>query len=260
MVVPYIRLVSFDVGADAYGRFMGRFSEPLAVGFAEAAHLRLGTRALDVGCGPGALTAQLVERLGANAVSAVDPTPSFVEAIRARFPEVDVRSGVSEHLPYPDQEFDAALAQLVVHFMSDPVAGLREMGRVTRPDGLVTACVWDLVGGRSPLAPFWRAVREIDPEARDESERAGGREGQLAELCEAAGLTRIVPSTLTVTVPFMTFADWWDPFTLGVGPAGAYVTTLDDAARDILRARCAQLLPPAPFDVMASAWSVQARA
>jgi SAM-dependent methyltransferase len=252
--------MTFNVTADAYARFMGRYSEPLAVQFAKLAHMRPGHRALDVGCGPGGLTAQLVERLGADAVSAIDPSDSFVAAIRARFPEVDVRPGVAEHLPFPDDSFDLALAQLVVHFMTDPVSGLQEMARVTRPGGLVAACVWDHAGGGGPLATFWRAVHDMDPRARGEAELAGAREGHLAELCEAAGLKHIEPTSLTVKVRFTTFADWWEPFTLGVGPAGAYVTQLDEARRDVLRTRCAQLLPPAPFEVAASAWCVRARA
>lgn len=155
----YIRVVSFNVTADAYTRFMGRFSEPLAVEFVERAGVREGQRALDVGCGPGALTTQLVYRLGANAVSAIDPSAAFVAAIRARLPAVDVRCGAAEHLPFHDDSFDLTLAQLVVHFMADPVRGLREMSRVTRPGGLVAACVWDLAGDGGPLAAFWRAAR-----------------------------------------------------------------------------------------------------
>ena len=256
----YIRAVTFDVAADSYNRFMGRYSEPLAVQFAELADVRAGYRALDVGCGPGALTAQLVERLGADAVSAVDPSPMFVAAIGARFPEVDARSGAAEHLPFPDNCFDLALAQLVVPFMTDAVSGLMEMARVTRPGGLVAACVWDHAGGGGPLSTFWRAVHDTDPGARDEAEAAGVREGPLAALCEAAGLTHIEATTLTVKVRSATFADWWEPFTLGVGPAGAYVTRLDGRGREVLRNRCAQLLPPAPFEVAASAWCVSGRA
>ena len=251
--------MSFDVTADAYARFMGRYSEPLAAQFAELADVGSGDRVLDVGCGPGALTAQLVERLGLDAVSAVDPSPSFVEAVRARLPGVDARSGVAERLPFHDNTFDAAMAQLVVHFMSDPLAGLREMARVTRPGGVVAACVWDHAGGGGPLAAFWRAVRSLDPGGRDESELPGAREGHLAQLCEAAGLQQIEPTTLTVSTSFATFDDWWEPFTLGVGPAGAYVAQLDDAAREALRNRCTQLLPAAPFEVAASAWTVRAR-
>jgi SAM-dependent methyltransferase len=252
--------VTFRVSADAYGRFMGRYSEPLAAQFTELAHVRSGDRALDVGCGPGALTAQLVERLGAPAVSAIDPSPEFVTAARGRFPGLDVRDGVAEELPFDDDSFDVVLAQLVVHFMTDPVAGLREMGRVTRPGGLVAASVWDHGGAAGPLSLFWQAVRDFEPDAKGERELPGAQEGQLAELFEAAGLRRIDPSKLSVTVPFATFADWWEPFTFGVGPAGDHVAGLDDAGREALRARCEQLLPPAPFEVAASAWCVRARA
>jgi SAM-dependent methyltransferase len=251
--------VTFDVGADAYGRFMGRFSEPLAERFVELGDPRPGDRALDVGCGPGALTGQLVDRLGAEAVSAVDPSASFVAACRARFPGADVRPGSAEALPYPDDTFDLAMAQLVVHFMTDPVSGLQEMARVVRAGGLVAACVWDHAGSGGPLATFWRAVRDLDPAAPDESGLAGAREGHLAELAAAAGLRDIESTSVTVTIGFASLADWWEPFTLGVGPAGAYVGRLDEAGRDALRDRCEQLLPPAPFQISASAWCVRAR-
>lgn len=251
--------MSFDVTPDAYARFMGRYSEPLAREFADFAGLRAGQRALDVGCGPGALTAQLVDRLGTGAVAAIDPAATFVAAAEARFPESDVRVGVAERLPYPDDSFDTALAQLVVHFMADPVAGLTEMARVVRPEGTVAACVWDHAGGGGPLASFWRAVRELDPAAPDESHLAGARQGHLAELCDAAGLQDVESGVLTVSATFATFADWWEPFTLGVGPAGAYVAGLDEPRRAALRARCAVLLPSPPITVDASAWSVRAR-
>lgn len=252
--------MTFDVTADAYGRFMGRFSEPLADLFVDCAPTRPGLRALDVGCGTGALTQRLVERLGEDHVCAVDPSASFVGATRQRFPGVDVRSAAAEDLPFPDAAFDVVLAQLVVHFMTDPVQGLREMARVSRPGGTVGACVWDHAGGGGPLSSFWRAVQQIDPEAPGEGGLPGAREGHLAELCAEAGLGDVVSSSLTVTVGFATFDEWWEPFTLGVGPAGAHVAGLDDAERDRLRDLCARLLPAAPFEVDASAWCVQAQA
>jgi SAM-dependent methyltransferase len=246
--------VSFDVPADAYGRFMGRFSEPLAVLFAERAGVRPGGTALDVGCGPGALTAQLVARLGPAAVSAIDPSPPFVAAVRDRLPGVDVRAGGAEDLPFPDGSFDAVLAELVVHFMTDPVAGLREMARVARPGGVVAACVWDHAAGGGPLAAFWSAVHDLDPTVPGESELPGTREGHLAELFAAAGLHRVEASSLTVEVPCATFEDWWEPFTLGVGPAGAHVAGLDEDGRERLVARCRERLPEPPFEVPATAW------
>ena len=247
--------MSFDVSADAYMRFMGQYSEPLAVLFADLAGIGRGQRVLDVGCGPGALTAQLVSRTGADAVSAVDPSRSFTAAVRERLPGVDVRRSAAEQLPFPEGAFDAALAQLVVHFMADPVAGLREMSRVTRPGGVVAACVWDHAGERGPLTPFWSAVRELDAAAVDESNLAGVRDGDLARIFAQAGLAGTQVTTLTVQVRHASFEDWWEPFTLGVGPAGSYVASLAPDRRTALRERCRLLLPAAPFQTSATVWA-----
>src|SRR6476646_9074765 len=142
---------------------MGRYSGPLAPRFADFAGVSSGLEALDVGCGTGKLTGELVRRLGADSVTASDPSAPFVASIEERFPGVDVRQAPAEHLPYEAARFDAALAQLVVHFMTDPVAGLGEMRRVTKPGGVIAACVWDHGSGRGPLTPFWGVVTELWP-------------------------------------------------------------------------------------------------
>ena len=249
--------MGFDVAAEAYARFMGRYSEPLAVSFLEVAGLEPGQRALDVGCGPGALTARLVDLLGPDHVAAIDPSESFVSAARERFPAVDVRLGYAEELPFAADAFDAALAELVVHFMSDPVAGLREMARVTRPGGVVAACVWDMSSDANPLATFWAAVRESDPAALDESGLPGVREGDLVALATAAGLVGVSPSQLWVGTRYESFDEWWEPYTLGVGPAGGHVAGLAEEERRALRERCARRLGDGPFDVVARAWCVR---
>jgi SAM-dependent methyltransferase len=252
--------VTFDVDPAAYGRFMGRFSQPLAVEFVRAVDPQDGQRVLDVGCGPGAVTALLLDRLGSAAVCAIDPSAPFVAGVRERFPEVDVRQGVAEELPWPDDTFDFALAQLVVHFMTDPVAALREMARVTRSGGLVAASVWDYGSERSPLSAFWQTVREREPGNPGESALAGVREGQLAELFIAAGLGDVQSGELSIRVPLAGFDEWWEPFTFGVGPAGTYVAGLDDAGQADLRAHCARRLPEGPFELTASAWLATGRA
>ena len=239
---------------------MGRYSVPLAPQLADLAGISSGQRALDVGCGPGALTAELVRRLGSAAVSAVDPSEQFVAAARERHPEVTVRRASAEELPFPNEAFDAALAQLVVHFMENPVAGLAEMARVARQGGVVAACVWDHAGSHGPLNLFWEAARELDPEVEGESHLAGTREGDLAELFQAAGLHEIEDITLSVSVGHPTFEDWWEPFTLGVGPAGAYVAGLDPERREQLRERCQEQLPAPPFVLSARAWASRGRA
>jgi SAM-dependent methyltransferase len=249
--------MSFTVAADAYDRFMGRYSVPLAPQFAEFAGVAAGQTVLDVGCGPGALTAELVRRLGPDAVSAVDPSEPFVAAARERHPGVSVQRASAEQLPFDDDAFDASLAQLVVHFMTDPVAGLREMARVTRKRGLVAACVWDHAGGRGPLSPFWEAAHELDAEVMDESQLAGAREGHLSELLEAAGLNDVEESVLSVDVEHTSFDEWWEPFTLGVGPAGAYAAGLDAERQAQLRALCGERLPAGRFVLTAYAWAAR---
>ena len=247
--------MSFTVGADAYDRFMGRYSRQLAPSLADLAGVVSGQRVLDVGCGPGALTGELVRRLGSEAVSAVDPSEPFVAAVQERYPEVDVRRAYAEELPYDDEIFDAALAQLVVHFMTDPVAGLGEMRRVTRAGGAVAACVWDYAGGQGPHSPFWEAARRLDPDASGESGLAGARAGHLAELMEAAGLREVQQTTVSAAVEHLTFEDWWEPFTLGVGPAGSYAASLDPDRLAQVEGHARTLLAPAPFTLEAVAWA-----
>jgi ubiquinone/menaquinone biosynthesis C-methylase UbiE len=249
--------VSFNVAAESYDRFMGRYSTLLAPRFADLASVASGQRVVDVGCGPGALTAELVRRLGPAAVCAVDPSEPFVAAAQERHPEVTVRRASAEQLPFGDDEFDAALAQLVVHFMADPVAGIGEMIRVTRPGGVVGACVWDFGGGHGPLSVFWQAARQLDPQVVGEAELAGAREGHLAQLFHEAGLDNIEDTALSISVEHQSFDEWWEPYTLGVGPAGGHVIGLDDAHRTELRELCRSLLPEPPFVLTALAWAAR---
>ncbi len=249
--------MTFIVGADAYDRFMGRYSIPLAPQLADFAGVEAGQSALDVGCGPGALTGELVRRLGPSSVSAVDPSEPFVAAAQERHPGVSVQRAAAEKLPFEDQAFDAALAQLVVHFMADPVVGLREMGRVTRQHGVVAACVWAHCGGPGPLSHFWQAAHKIDPDVEDQSQVAGARKGHLGELFREAGLSEIEERVLSVHVEHPSFDEWWEPFALGIGPAGGFTTGLDPERRADLREECRKMLPAAPFALTAQAWAAR---
>ena len=246
---------AFVVSADGYDRLMGRYLPSLAPAFADVAGVRQGQQVLDVGCGPGGLTGELVRRVGATDVAAIDPSPPFVEACRARQPRVDVRIGVAEDLPFGAAEFDAALACLVVGFLSDAHAGVAEMTRVTRPGGTVALCFWD--AARMPAVQlFWRAAAQVDPSRSGEVARLGSREGDLAALLTDAGLHDVRETTVAASARYQDFHDWWSPIEQGVGPAGAYYRSLDEAHREAVREAARRLIgdPAGSFHLHATAW------
>jgi hypothetical protein len=133
------------------------------------------------------------------------------------------------------------------------------MGRVTRPDGVVAACVWDFGGDAAPVSLFWAAARSLDPHVEGEAHLAGARECHLAELFEEAELREVEDGILSITVEHPTFEVWWDPFTLGVGPGGSYVAGLGPEQVERLREECRRRLPDAPFALTGRAWAARGR-
>jgi ubiquinone/menaquinone biosynthesis C-methylase UbiE len=245
----------FGVPAEHYDRFMGRYTPALAAALADAAGVRPGMRVLDVGCGPGGLTGELAGRLGAGQVAAIDPAPQFAAACRDRHPGADVRTGAAEQLPWPDARFDAALACLVVAFMRDPDLGLREMARVTRPGGTVAACMWDTVtGGMTMLEIFWTAAGQAQAGAPGEADLPGTSEGDLVSRLVRAGLRDVTGGVLVSQARYTGFEDFWEPFTLAVGPAGHYLRTLSPGRQAAIRDACRPRLPDGPFTLPARAW------
>jgi SAM-dependent methyltransferase len=247
--------MQFAAPAEHYDRFMGRYLPTLAAEFVAAAGIAPGMRVVDVGCGPGGLTRQLVACVGADNVAAVDPAPQFVAACRSRNPGVDVREGVAEQLPWPDSRFDAAVSSLVIGFMSDPDQGIREMARVCRAGGTVAVCMWDIrSGGMTMLRVFWDAARSVDATAVGEGLMAGTSEGDIAGRFGKAGLEDVVDGSLTAHADYATFEDFWEPFELSVGPAGAFLASLPQQQRTAVREACRDLLPSGSFTLEARAW------
>ena len=247
--------MQFAGAASFYDRFMGRYTPSLAVALADAAGVSDGMRVLDVGCGPGGLTRELATRAGAENVAAIDPAEQFAAACRDRNPGADVREGVAEELPWPDDEFDAALSSLVIGFMRDPDQGVREMARVTRPGGTLAVCMWDIAtGGMTMLRMFWDAVRQIVPRAEGEGRMAGTAEGDIAERFNRAGLDDVVAGALVAHADYASFEDFWEPFTFAVGPAGQYLNSMPDEQRDAVRETLRAQLPGGSFTLEARAW------
>ncbi len=255
----------FRLSADCYDRFVGRYSPRLAAALVDFAQLEAAARVLDVGCGPGALATELVRRLGVDHVVAADPSEPFVRACRDTLPGLEVVVAGAETLPFEDDAFDAALSQLVVNFIGDPPAGVREMMRVTRSGGTIASCVWDYAGEMTLLRAFWDAAREIEPlRAADADEGVVMRwcgEGELAELWGLAGLVDVRSGALVARAAYADFEDLWAPLPTGVGPAGAFCKSLDsdrrDALRDALRERLG--VGEGPFELSARAWAASGR-
>jgi SAM-dependent methyltransferase len=255
---------TFLASADAYDRHIGRYGPELAAALIAAAGMQPTHRALDVGCGPGALTTALSELLGPENVAAVDPSEPFAHACAARLPGVRVEVAAAEALPFPDASFDAALSQLVVNFMTDAAAGVREMRRVTRSGGTVAAGVWDYATGMMLLRRFWDAAVALDPQAErlDEGRTMRYcRPDELAQLWAEAGLDEVATSALNVGADYDDFDDLWQPLEAGVGPSGAYVAALPAEQRTQLRDELRQRLDVGanPFRLSARAWCVTGR-
>lgn len=247
--------MTFDVAPETYDGFMGRFSAPLAEVFAIWTRLPDQGRALDVGCGTGALTAVLARRFGETEVAGVDSSMRFVEATAARFPWADIRHGTAEALPFDDDLFDATLAELVVHFMTDASAGAREMVRVTRPGGVIAACVWDIENARAPHAVFVRAARAETGTA--EPVRAGTRRGDPRRLLEDAGCGDVEDGELTVSARYADFDEWWTSHTTGVGSAASVLEGLDAAGVERVRAATRAHWGDGPITVSGTAWAAR---
>jgi SAM-dependent methyltransferase len=244
---------------EAYDRYIGRYAPALARELIAAAGVRAGDSALDVGCGPGGLAVELAELVGAGRVAAVDPSEPFAEACRRRLPGVQVEIASAESLPFGDGEFDHALAQLVVNFIGDAPAGVREMRRVTRPGGTVAAAVWDYAGDMTLLRRFWDAAVALEPAAADLDEGRCMRYCEpyaLGDLWSAAGLDDVRVTDAVVAAGYDGFEDLWQPLEQGVGPAGAYAAGLPAEARaalkDELRGRLG--VDAEPFSLTARAW------
>ncbi|HEY2053720.1 MAG TPA: class I SAM-dependent methyltransferase [Solirubrobacterales bacterium] len=245
----------FASPAEHYDRFMGRYTVPLASALADEVGVVEGMKVVDVGCGPGGLTAELAGRVGVPNVAAIDPAEQFVAACRQRNPGADVRQGVAEALPWEDDAFDAALSCLVIAFMRDADAGVGEMARVTRPGGKVGICMWDIAGGgMTMLHLFWSAMKAVKPEVEGERRLVGIADGEIAERLERAALRDVAAGSLVVSAPYSGFEDFWEPFTFGVGPAGQALAGLDAGQKDAVREDLRAKLPAGSFSLEARSW------
>jgi SAM-dependent methyltransferase len=251
-------------GSDAFERFMGRWSRPLAQSFVTFAQVGDGDRVLDVGCGTGAVAAAVLSATASARVTGLDASATYVEHARARTSSdrASFQAGDARQLPFADDMFDSTLSLLVINFVPDRDTALREMVRVTRPGGTVAAAVWDYGEGMEMLRVFWDEAVAIDAaaDARDERHMPLCRQGELSAAWRQQGLADVRETALAVPLRFSSFEDFWLPFLLGQGPAGAYVASLPESRQGLLRDRLRTRLVAegdGPFTLHGRAWAVK---
>jgi SAM-dependent methyltransferase len=252
--------------AEAYDRFMGRWSHLVAPAFLDFAAISDAGRVLDVGSGTGSLAFAIAERKPDCEVVGIDPSNEYVAYANSRKPpgeRVRFEAGDAQQLRFDDATFQGSLSLLVFNFIPDPAKALREVTRVTRPGGHVAAAVWDYGRGMQMLRVFWESAVSVDPQAEkmDEKHMPLCRAGELSGLWSRAGLTNVEEQPLDIKMQFESFADYWEPFLLGQGPAGAYSRRLDSARLQILRDELKRRLQlsgeKVAFELPARVWAVR---
>jgi SAM-dependent methyltransferase len=246
--------------AAGYEWFMGRWSRQLAPHLVRFAGVRDGDRLLDVGSGTGALSFAAAT-VADTRITGLDPSAAYVDYAtqQASTDRVCFEVGDAMDLPFEDGMFDKTLSMLVLNFVSDPAAALREMARVTRPSGVVAAAVWDYGDGMKMLRTFWDEVVRLAPAAasRDERHMPLCTRGALSELWREYGLQSVEEDELAIAMHFTSFDDYWQPFTAGQGPAGHYVASLDESVLRTLKSRLRLRLTDDAFSLCARAWAVR---
>ena len=256
----------WEIG-NAYDQYVGRWSRKVAQAFLPWLGVPAQADWLDVGCGTGALSAELLAQAAPASLIGLDASPAFVAHARQATadPRARYEPGDAQQLPFERASFDAAVCALVLNFLPDPARAVAEMARVVRPAGVVAAYVWDYADGMQMIHRFWRAAAELNADAArlDEAVRFPlCRAGGLEALWTAAGLETVAERSIDVATVFESFDDFWRPFLGAQGPAPGYVAALDEAAREALRERLRETLPATPVGsirLSARAWAVRGR-
>jgi SAM-dependent methyltransferase len=254
----------FSASTD-YERFMGRWSRQLAPEYIAFAGVKNGDRVLDVGTGTGSLASVLEATMTSSEIVGVDPSEGFISYAKknAKSGRIHFETGDAQALRFQDSSFDQTMAMLVMNFIPDHNKAIGEMRRVTRPQGVVSACVWDYDAGMQMLRFFWDEAVALDPaiEPKDERHMKLSREGQLGELWNSAGLVNVQQKPVSIDQAYESFDDYWGPFLKGAGPGGAYVVSLSDERRRELETRIRKRLlgnrGNGPFVLKARAWCVR---
>jgi SAM-dependent methyltransferase len=252
----------------AYEIFLGRWTRRLAEALIDFARFPATGDLLDAGCGTGSLAAAMAARWPGRCVTGIDLAPSYIDFARTKAADGRPRYEIGDlcQLPYDDGSFTGTAAQLVLNFVSDPDLAIRELRRVTRPGGVVTAAVWDFRGGLVYQHLFWHIAALLDPAAAAIRDRLFSTPLALPDgllrLFTMNGFVKLERASLTIRMDYADFADYWRPLLGGQGPVGTYAARLAPEPRAKIEeaVRRAYLAggPDGPRSLTATAWAVRA--
>jgi SAM-dependent methyltransferase len=230
---------------EAYERLMGRWSRLAGVAFLDWLDVPEASRWLDVGCGNGAFTEELVACCAPGAVVGIDPSEDQISYARKRAASktAEFQVGDAQALPFDNGSFDAAVMALVISFIPDAAKAVAEMARVVRAGGLVATYMWDVPGGGSPVTPLYTAMEGLDVERPVRPNPAASRLDVMQKLWQGAGLEAIETSVIRVPTTYSDFEDFWDSNAVPLGPQGKAIARMPPGVREQLRARLRKQLP-----------------
>lgn len=244
----------FFASVAGYEQFMGRYARPLAVEFVATVPLANGNSVLDIGCGPGALTAELVAKVGAESVSVIDPSPPFLQYCAAQYPGITAEVAKAEQIPFADASFDAVLSQLVIHFIGDLEQAGREIVRVTKPGGWVSVCTWN-IDRMQKINMLPRAASAAGIEVPTIRVEAFGENGDVSAYLESIGLADVKESTISVSSTYHDFEELWSAYLVSIGPLGPWTVSQSNEAKAAIKRALFQIIdePEGEFSLSAEA-------
>jgi SAM-dependent methyltransferase len=248
----------------SYERYVGRWSRLVARVFLDALAIPPDRRWLDIGCGTGALSQNILAIASPSAVKGIDRSEEHITFVRQHI--IDTRAsfevGDARNLPVESATYDAAVSGLLLNFVPEPLSMVAEMVRAVRQNGTVALYVWDYADKVELMRYFWDAAVALNPSALplDEGVRFPICNPEpLAALFREAGLRNVETTAIDVPTDFRDFDDYWSPFLGGQGPAPGYAMSLGETDRINLRERIRAALPTQPdgsIHLIARAWAV----
>jgi len=232
---------------EAYERLMGRWSRMVGERFLDWLGVPKGLRWLDVGCGNGAFTEEIVARCAPATVTGIDPSDEQLAFARRR-PSVKLAQfqvGDAQRLPFGDRSFDVAIMALVLSFLPDPAKAVSEMARVVRPGGWIATYMWDVPGGGSPVTMIYDAMESLGSALPVRPNPAASRLEAMQDFWETAGLEAIETRVIRIPVTYANFDDFWDSNTVPIGPQGKVIAGMSVDTREQLRTRLREYVPAA---------------